>query len=57
MYSTEGGMNIEEVAPILLIKFSKNGFIQVVIWRLFKQEKLLFNLGLKGKHLRIVSNL
>jgi succinyl-CoA synthetase beta subunit len=41
MYSTEGGMDIEEVAHNTPEKYLKSGFIQVVDYKVFKLVKLL----------------
>ena len=49
MYSTEGGVNIEDVAHDTPEKiFLKNGFIPVEDFPGFQARKIGFNLGLKG---------
>ena len=49
MYSTEGGMNIEEVAEKHLTLFLKKKLIQVLEYSHFQCRKIAFNLRLSGK--------
>src|SRR6185312_7017807 len=61
MYSTEGGMDIEEVAHSTPIKSIRNGYSPADRSRHFRHVKLAFNLGLTGNAfkscVKFVSNL
>ena len=52
MYSTEGGVNIEDVAHDTPEKFLKNGFIPVEGFPDSRQEKSVLTLALKPMHLK-----
>ena len=57
MYSTEGGMNIEDVAHKTPEKIFKEWVHPAGALQPFQARKIAFNLGFSGEALRAASNL